>query len=86
MSDISVKTATPQAEELIVPEAQPSGWLLFYRYPNSKAWSYAIPDYDGGRDTIRYPYPLLKSKDEAMSIARKALPHGGDVKLFKIDL
>jgi hypothetical protein len=84
--DIKISTQQLAAEEVIVPEAQPSGWLLFYRYPNTRAWSYGIPDYDGNRDTIRYPYPLFKTKDEAMNQARKSLPHGGDVKLFKIDL
>lgn len=87
--DISISTVNHmQVEEAIVPQVKPSGWLLFIRYPNTMNWMYGYPDFDAGwtRDTIRWPYPLFKSKDEAMDKARKQLTNGGDVKLFKIDL
>jgi hypothetical protein len=84
--EIKVKTITPEIEEVIINKAQTIGWMLFIQYPNSSAWSMAYPDHDNNRDTIRFPYPLFKSKDEAMENAKKRLSYGGEAKFFKVDL
>lgn len=84
--NITVKSFEPKAEEAMLLPTKPNGWLLFIKYPTTTAWSFGTPDYEPNRDNITHPYPLFKSKDQAMSHARKALTHGGEVKLFKIEL
>jgi len=86
--EINIKTIEPTIEEVCLPKAKSGGWTMFYRYPDSSYWMHGIPPFDsnGIRDTIRFPYPLFMSKDEALDEARKRLAHGGDVKLFKVDL
>ena len=85
---INIKTIEPSVEEVCLPQAKASGWIMFTRYPNTIHWMSAIPPFDPSfsRDTMCFPHPLFMSKEEAMEEARKRLPPGGDVKLFKVDL
>ena len=85
-TEINVKTITPEVEEAIIPKAKASGWIAFIQYPNSGAWSLAYPYLENNRDTIRYPYPLFKDKEEAMVEVKTRLAHGGNAKFFKVDL
>ena len=88
MSDIEViENETPQPVELHVAKAKAGGYLCFYSC-DSDYWMQCTPMHPVGvwSDTRRFPYPLFESKDDAIDTAKKYMPNGGKVKLWRLEL
>ena len=73
--------------ELLVQKPKAGGYLAFYTC-DGDYWMQACPMCPVGTwaDTRRFPYPLFQTKDEAIEQAKKSLPNGGKIKLWKIEL
>jgi len=60
------------------------GYVAFTRF--SGIWGKIEPKYDKNRDSIRLPFGLFESREQAVSQARDYFPQGCEIKIFKITL
>lgn len=80
------------ASEVIVIAAKAQGWMAWYATGSieSPYWMQMFPmDNPAGsrsRDHYRCPYPLFRTREDALEACEKALPNGGKCRVVKIEL
>jgi hypothetical protein len=87
MSAIEVKEGESAVTEYAIPKAIAEGWVAFIKSENMN-WMSCSPIVPVGtiNDLARHPWPLHKSKQDAIDAATTLLPNGGTVKVFKVTL
>ncbi len=82
-------SAATLAQEVIITEARPSGWMAWYRFSQSDYFNqvYDHAAASSARDYYRCPYPLFPTREDAIESARHCLrERGGEVRVVKVTL
>lgn len=86
MSDIKITEHSAKLDSTrIIEPAKISGYIVFCRVNGGTHWSNESGNPSMLRDYARFPFPLLPTKEAAIEAAKRYLPNGGDVKIFKVE-